>query len=169
MYCQDLEFEKLDVPESIGLPLHGLDLVVGPLEGACADRIVVVGQEAGTMCIQRLGHLHEHVYSRRLGPPNPVVQERGGEPLARLLPELPQVFLHVVGQRQGPVQLQGLLQALLLVPLGVKVLGGFQQQPPDPLEDFLLLVFGSVVQPPPQVRQLVVEQLDDVEVVIDDR
>src|SRR5438132_1484849 len=99
MYRQDLEFEKLEVSKPIGLPLHGLDLVVGPLKWASADRVVVVGQETGTMCIQGLGHLQEHLYSRRLGPPDPVVQERGGEPLAWLLPELPEVFLHVIGQR----------------------------------------------------------------------
>src|SRR6516165_8276408 len=151
MYCQDLKFEELVVPEPIGLSLHGLDLVVGPFKGTCANRVVVVGQEAGTMRVQRLGHLEEHVDSRRLGTSDPVVEKQSGVLPARLLPELSEVLLHVVGQRQGLVQPQGLPQACSLVPLGVEVLSELQQQPPDSLEDLLLLVSGSVVQPTPQV------------------
>src|SRR3974377_460377 len=117
MYCQDLEFEELVVSEPIALPLHGFDLVVGSFKGTCANRVVVVGQEAGTMCIQRLGHLEKHVDSRRLRASDTVVEKQSGVVPARLLPELSEVLLHVVGQRQGLIQPQSLLQARSLVPL----------------------------------------------------
>jgi hypothetical protein len=57
---QDLEFEELLVPESVGLPFPGLDLVVCPLKRARADREVGGRQQARTMAFQRLGHLLEH-------------------------------------------------------------------------------------------------------------
>ncbi len=72
MYRQDLEFEKLVVPEPIGLASHRLDLVVCPLQRTCADRVVVVGQETRAMFLECLGHLEQYVDSRRLGAPDPV-------------------------------------------------------------------------------------------------
>src|SRR5215469_2083859 len=104
MNPQDLEFEKLVISETICLALHGLDLVVRTLQGSRADWIVVVGQEASSMLVQCLGHLPEHVDTRCLGPSYPVVEEQCGVSLPGLLPELPEVFLHVVGQCQGLVQ-----------------------------------------------------------------
>jgi hypothetical protein len=60
---QDLQFEKLVIAESVRLPLHGLDLVVRPLKGARANREIVVGEQARSMRLQRVGHLTEHVDS----------------------------------------------------------------------------------------------------------
>jgi hypothetical protein len=118
---QDLEFEELVVPESVGLPFHGLDLVVGPFKAARANRAVVLGKQTGSVCVQRVGHLMEHGGSRSLGPPGPVVEKRGDKSLAWLLPELLQVLFEVVGKCQGFVQLQGLLRALSLASVGVEV------------------------------------------------
>jgi hypothetical protein len=42
---QNLELEELMVSEGIGLPFHGFDFVVCPLERTSADPEVVVGQE----------------------------------------------------------------------------------------------------------------------------
>src|SRR5512142_2755289 len=98
---QDLQLEELTVPEPIGLALHGLDLVVRPLQGATRDRHVVVRQKPTAVGRQRLRHLLQHLDPRYLCPTEPIVEERRGEPLAGLLPELTEVLLHVVGHSQS--------------------------------------------------------------------
>src|ERR1700729_4369460 len=126
---QNLQLEKLLVSKSVRLPLHRLDLVVRPFQGTGADREVVVRQQTRAATLQCLGHLLKHAYARGLRSPDPVREKSTGERLARLVPELPQVFLQVVGRRQRLVQLQGLLQTGRLVASGVEVLGGLEQEP----------------------------------------
>jgi hypothetical protein len=45
----DLQHEEFLIPESVGLSLHRLDLVVGPLQGAGDDREVVPRQDVASM------------------------------------------------------------------------------------------------------------------------
>src|SRR5262249_36545556 len=147
---QDLPLEELPVPEPIRLPLHRLDLVVRPLHRTAADHDIVVRQQPAPVPRERLGHLLEDPDPRRLGPADPPVEERGGEPLPRLLPEPPEVLLQVVGRRQRLVELQRLVQPLLLVLFPGEVRGVLQQQPPRPLWDLLVLHVGRLaLQGPP--------------------
>jgi hypothetical protein len=39
---QDFEFEKLMVPEPIGLPIHGFDLVIRPFKSTRGNSVIVV-------------------------------------------------------------------------------------------------------------------------------
>ena len=43
----DFQFEELLVTEAIRMALHGLDLVVRPLQGAGGDGVVVPGHQGG--------------------------------------------------------------------------------------------------------------------------
>jgi hypothetical protein len=51
---QDFEFEKFPISKAMGLALHGLDDVVGPLQWAGRDRIIIRGQETTAMESQGL-------------------------------------------------------------------------------------------------------------------
>ena len=121
------------------------------------------------MSLQRVGRLVEQRRRRSICSPDPAVQERPAKPLAWLLPELPQLFLGVTGCcRLRLVQLQGLLVAGILGALGIEIFRSLQDKPLHTLEVLLLLSVLLVVQRPPQLRELFVEKLDDVEVIEDD-
>ena len=166
METEDFEFEELVIAEAIGLAFHGLDLVVGALQGAGGDRVVVVGQDALAVFGQGVGELLQDRNARGLGAANPVVQHPASGRLVRLPPDLPQVLLEVVGHGQRRVQSQGVLQALLLVAARIEVLRVLQQEPARALEDLALLRIRQLpIQLAAQGAELVVEQLDDVEVV----
>ena len=68
----------------------------------------------------------------------PSQQELRGCVSVRLFPELPQVFLEVVGRRQGGIQSQGFFQALLFVAFGVEILRVLKQQPAGAFEHVLV-------------------------------
>ena len=44
MKGQDFEFEEFQVTEAVGLAFHGFDLVIGALQGAGGDGVVIPGQ-----------------------------------------------------------------------------------------------------------------------------
>src|SRR5512135_1736512 len=166
---QDLQLEELLVAEPIRLPLHRLDLVVRPLHRARRDHHVVVGQQTTPMRRQRLGHLLQHLDPRCLRALDPAIEQQRPELLPRLLPELAEVLLQVVGHGQRLVQSQRLLQLLPLVLLLVEVLRRLQQQLSRPLQDLPLHPVGRLaVQRATQVGELLVEELHDVEAVEDD-
>ena len=131
---------------------------------------VVVGQQPAAVRRQRLGHLLEHLDPRRLRPADPAVQERGRELLAGLLPELPQVLLHVVGRRQRLVQRQRLLQPSASRPSWRR--GSrrfFSSSQRVPLSTFFCITsVASRYKRPTQVGELLVEELDHMEAVEDD-
>ena len=88
---QDFEFEELMISEPIGLPLHGFDLVIRPLQPTRGDPVIVVGQQALAMRRQRVGERRERLDLRGLGPSDPVVQKRFGFLFVVLRPELAQL------------------------------------------------------------------------------
>ena len=56
----DLEFEESHIPEAVGLPFHGLDLVVGAFQGASGDRVIIVGQEPTLVRCEGICKTFEH-------------------------------------------------------------------------------------------------------------
>ncbi len=168
MDSQDLEFVELTISEPIGLSFHGLDLGVGAFQWPRRYWVVVVRQDARLVLVEGVGELLQHTDARGPRPRHPVAQHAPRGSLVGLTPDLPEVLLEVVGDRQRLVQLQGVPEALLLVAFGIEVLRVLQQQPAGALEQFPIRVAGGlVVQFPTQSTELVVEQLDDVEVVED--
>lgn len=104
MKGQDFEFEEFVIPEAIGLPFHGFDLIVGPFQGSGGDGVVIIGQDAAAVKGQGLGHLDQHGDAGSRGPIHPILQDGGRCGFVRLLSYLVQVFLHIVGQGQRLVQ-----------------------------------------------------------------
>ena len=117
------------------------------------------------MVPQSLGERLEHLDPGRFGPGNPVLEESLRLSLVRLRPKLPEVLFHVVGGRERLVQSQGRNQTPLLVSGGIQILGILQEQPTNPLEDFLRLILSLMKEEASQVREFLVEQLDDMEVI----
>src|SRR5262249_10296950 len=115
-------FADVQTPEMLNLPRP-------ELEGGKAQAVACPMSEEQARRARELAARYDRLRSR-------------GEPLPRLLPEPPQVLLHVRGRRQRLVQLQRLLEPSLLILLGVEVLGVLQQQPPRPLEHLLVLHIG---------------------------
>ena len=62
-----LQLEEFLVAVAVGLPLHGLDLVVGAFQRAGGDAVVIPGQEAGAVELQGLGELLRCVQCLRDG------------------------------------------------------------------------------------------------------
>ena len=117
---------------------------------------------------QGLGEVLEDADPGRLGPPHPVGEEGLRRGLVRLFPELPEILLQIVRGGQRLVQAQGLLEALVLAACVVEVLGTLEQQPARALENSLVLKIGDLaLDRAPQVRELAVEELGDVETVED--
>ena len=67
----DFEFEEIHIPESVSLLLQSLDLVVGALQGARGNRMVVVGEQSTLVDCERLGEVLEHGDPRGSGPGHP--------------------------------------------------------------------------------------------------
>jgi hypothetical protein len=63
MESQDLELEELGVAKSVGLPLHGLDLVVDALEGASGNGVVIPRQDTASVCCKSLCEFLELAYA----------------------------------------------------------------------------------------------------------
>ena len=53
----DFQFEKFSISEAIRLPLQRFNFVVGAFQGASGYSIVIVGQDAHGMLVQRGGKL----------------------------------------------------------------------------------------------------------------
>ena len=160
-----LELEEVHISEAICLPFHGLDLVVGALQGAGGDGVIVVGQDAGSVGHEGIGKLGEHGDSRIPCPARPVKEEGFGSLLAGLGPELPEVLLHVIGAGQRLIEFQGLSQSVRLPSVGPEVFRVFQKQPPGALQDGLVLDTSLAVERTPEVGELVIEKLDDMKMV----
>ena len=89
-----------------------------------------------------------------------------GRSLVREGPEEPEIFLHVVGGSQRPIEAQSLFEANPLIAVVPKVFGILQEKPAAPFEDILLeKVGGFTIQITAQLGQLLVHELDHVEVV----
>src|ERR1017187_5827672 len=140
---KDLEFEELAITEAIGLTLHGLDFVVDAFQRAGRNAVVVESQDAVAVFLQGTGELLEHGDLRRIGAANPSVQDSSSAGFVRLPPDLTQVLLEVVRDRQRRVELQGVLQALLFVAEGVEVFRVLEQQPKRALEALALAFVGQ--------------------------
>jgi len=100
MELVELEFQKLLVAESVVLACHGFDFVVGAFQRSVRDRVCVPGQDAVLVTQQRAGEAlqHPNAGAHRLVVPVEQLQSRGG--LTGLFPELFQVVLQVVRDRQ---------------------------------------------------------------------
>ena len=77
---EDFQPEELLVSVAVGLPLHGLYLVVGALQRAGGDRAIVPGEQALAVEYQRLGERFEHPDPGLVGASDPIVQEAFGFP-----------------------------------------------------------------------------------------
>jgi len=75
MNALDLEFEKLEISEAVGLPFHRFDFVVGAFEPSRRNGIFVVSQNAATVLGQGSSEFHQHANAGVLGAKNPIVQE----------------------------------------------------------------------------------------------
>ena len=102
--CPDLQFEELLIAEAIRLTFHRLDLGVGALQGTSGDRVVVVGQDALLVLSKVSANWLQHPDARGTGPGQPIPQDAPSRPLVRLAPDLPQVFLEVVGRGQRLIE-----------------------------------------------------------------
>lgn len=60
-----------DLSESVGLALHGFDLVVGAFQGAGGDWVVVPGKDAEGVEAERLGEGFELADATNLGIGDP--------------------------------------------------------------------------------------------------
>jgi hypothetical protein len=86
--------------------------------------------------------------------------------LAGLCPYFTKLFLEVIGGVEGLIQPKGFIEALLFPLLLVKMIRTFKKEPSRSLQDILLeLILGLPVKVPPEIGQLVVEELHDVEMV----
>jgi len=58
--AEDLQFEEGTISEPVGLSFHGLDLGIGPFQGACGNPIVVVGQDPFLEALQGVRKTLQH-------------------------------------------------------------------------------------------------------------
>ena len=72
------------------------------------------------MDVERAGELQQLPNAARFGVGDPMVEDDAGGDIARLLPDLGEVFLEVVGDRQRLIELESLLQPLAFVALRVE-------------------------------------------------
>ena len=151
------------------MSLQCLDLVVGCLQWACGDGVVVPSQEAALEEFEGLGDVCEHSDSGCLGSADPIFQEGFGGWLVGLFPQQPQILLHVVGSGQRFIECKCLGKPLTFVPPILEVFGVFDEQPSSPFQDLLLeKISGFPIQIAPERGEFVVVEFDDMEVVKDD-
>ena len=168
MESQDFEFEKFLVTEAVSLTFHGFDFVVGAFQGAGGDRVIIVGQDAPAIEGQSFGEFNQHGNAGSRSPVHPILEDGGGGGLICLEPDLPQVLFQVVGQGQGLIELQRGGQPFGFPAVGIEIFRVFQEQPASALEHLLMhAVGGFVVELAPQVREAIVIEFDDREVVED--
>jgi len=99
--CVDPQDEEVAVTEAVCLPLHGLDLIIGSFERRGGDGIVIPGQETVSVEPKGFRKIFEDADAGRFSPCNPVVKMSLCGDSVRLLPQKPEIFLHVVGRGQG--------------------------------------------------------------------
>ena len=160
------QFEEFVVSKAVGLALHGLDLVVGPLQGGGGDAAAVIVEDAGSVLHQCFGELHQHADAAASGAGDPVIQKHLRRRSVALVPDLPKVLFHVVSDGQRFVQLQRRFQPFLLVLFFAQIFRVLQQQPACSLEHLLLQrSLGLALQFLPEQRELFVEEFDHMKAV----
>ena len=80
--------------------MEEFDFVVGSLQRSGGDRVVVPVEDTFAVDLQRAGELHQLSDAARCGVGDPEVEDDATGDLARLLPDLGEVFLEVVRRRQ---------------------------------------------------------------------
>ena len=86
---EDFEFEELLISEAVGASFEGFDFVVGPLQRAGRDRVVVPGEDALAVDGEGPGEAFDDGDPAGFRSGNPVPQKPLGGLLGRLLPDLP--------------------------------------------------------------------------------
>src|SRR5665213_3165907 len=163
---EDFELEEVGVSEAVCLSLHGFDLVICAFQWPGGDRTVIVGQNTPAMLGQGHRELLKHSDARRLGAGDPVVEEDVGRGFVALVPDLPQVFLHVVDRGQWLVEGEGFFQAFAFVAFIVEVFGVLEQQPAGSLEHLPgQRPLRFTLQLLAKQRELLVEELDHMKAV----
>ena len=84
-------------------------------------------------------------------------------------PQLPEVFLHVIGNGQGLVEFDCLFEALGFVAGFIKMIGIFEDQPPGSFEGSFSQ--GCCCFPigfAPKIRKLLIAGFDDMKMAGDD-
>ena len=165
MGAQDVELEELVITVTIRLTFHELDLVVGALQRPRRDRIIVVVQDALLVSFEGGGKLLQHPDSGTAGASQPLSQDGAGLGFAPLHPDLAEILLEIVSDRQRFVDPQGAFETLGFLFLGVEVFRILQEQPAGALEELLALSGEFMKQLTAEGAELVVVQLDDVEVI----
>jgi len=101
MNCHDTQLEERDVSEPICLAFHGLDLVVHPFQWACGDAMSVVGEDAIAVSLKSSGESLQDADPRGLCLGDPFIQSLPCAFLSLFPPDLPEIFLQVVGNGRG--------------------------------------------------------------------
>src|SRR5207249_2341317 len=118
--------------------------------------------------VQGGSELDEHADARGSSAGKPVTQNPPGGAQVGLVPNLPQVFLEVVGGGQRQVELERFVQTFPFVAFGIEVLRVLEQKPARSLEYPALRIAAQLpVEFAAKGGELLVEQLDDVEVIED--
>ena len=103
-----------------------------------------------------------------LCPIHPILEDGGRADFVLLLPNLPQVLFHIIGQGQGLVEFQRGGQPFGFLAAGVEVFRVFEEQPAGALQDLLVPDFGSLaVELTSQVSEAVIIEFDEMKVVKD--
>jgi hypothetical protein len=125
-------------------------------------------QDTLLMLLQRIRELRQHSNARSASAGQPIPEHLPRAALVWLRPDLPQVFLEIVGDGERFIQAQRFLQPFQFIAALVKVLRVLEQQPTRTLEDFaFFFAAGLVIEFAPKGAELLVEQLDHVEVIED--
>lgn len=119
------------------------------------------------MFFEGVGELLQHADAGDAGTGQPILQEEARQDFVPLGPDLPEVFLHVVGDGQRFVQTQGTIQTLAFLFLGVEIFRVLQEEPTNALEKLLASGGEFVKQLSAKGAELVVEQLDHMKAIED--
>ena len=103
--------------------MEEFDFVVGSFEGAGRDGVVRPVEDSFAVGLQCACELHELFDTAGFGVCKPVIEDDAGGDFARLLPDLGEVFLEVVGRGQRLVESESLLQPLAFVAFRIEVTG----------------------------------------------
>ena len=104
----EFEGEEVGVAEAVVLAVESLDLVIGSFQGTGGNWIVIPGQDSLGVLEQRPGEIVEDADAGTQGLMISVEQLAPRSAPIGLLPDLPQVFLEIVGSGQRLIQPQGL-------------------------------------------------------------
>ena len=73
METQDFEFEEFLVAEAVSLTFHGLDFVIGALQGTGGNGVIIKSQDAPAKKGQGLGEFNAPGDSRSRSPVHPIL------------------------------------------------------------------------------------------------